>query len=60
MTTANRIKEVQIYSGGTYCGNGIFETLSECIEFFNNDPYADKAVIYDAETGKKTTIKKNN
>ena len=51
---------INIYSGGVFCGNGIFETLEQCTDYFNNDLFADKAVITDTETRKRTTIKKES
>lgn len=37
------------YSGGTYCGNGFFETLDECFEFAN-DGFCDYVrIVNDAD-----------
>lgn len=48
---------INIYCGGTYCGNGFFETEAEAIRWAEADPFCDKARITDMETGKKRTIK---
>lgn len=47
---------VNKYCGRTYCGNGFFNTLDECVEFAN-DGFCDKAKIVDTVTDTKITIK---
>ena len=51
---------INIYSGGTFCGNGYFETEEEAIAWFESDPFCDKARITNLESGKKRTITKEN
>lgn len=48
---------INIFSGKQFCGNGIFDTLGECMEFLEHDGFADKAKILDSETGAQYTIK---
>ena len=40
--------EVKKYAGGTYCGNGFFETMDECYEFAN-DGFCDYMRVYDTK-----------
>ena len=47
---------VNKYCGRTYCGNGFFNTVEECLAFAK-DGFCDKAVISDSETGEKQTIR---
>ena len=51
---------VEIYNGGTYCGNGYFETVEECMKFAIsegiNDGLIDKAKIVNQETGQRTIV----
>lgn len=47
---------VNKYCGRTYCGNGFFNTIDECVEFAN-DGFCDKAKIVDTVTDTKITIK---
>ena len=49
---------IEIFCGGTYCGNGIFETLDDCRTFFENDEFCDRAKIIDLETGTTYKVKK--
>lgn len=51
---------VEISCGGTYCGNGFFNTIEECKKFLEDDGFCDKAVIYDLETQEKTVVKLTN
>lgn len=46
--------ECKKYCGGTYCGNGEFDTLDECYEFAD-DGFCDYMNVYD--TFKDVTIK---
>lgn len=48
---------IHIYCGGTYCGNGLFETEEEAIRWAEADPFCDKARLVNMETGKRRTIK---
>lgn len=48
--------EVCKYCGRTYCGNGFFETLDECL-IFANDGFCDRAVITSRNDGMKLKIK---
>ena len=54
----NAIYLVEIYDGGTYCGNAIKETYGDCLDFFNNDPFCDKAIIKNLETGDKNVVRR--
>lgn len=47
---------VNKYSGRTYCGNGFFKTMDECIKFAN-DGFCTRAVIADCKTGAKFTVR---
>ena len=49
---------INIFCGSTYCGNGYFETEKKAIEWFEADPFCDKAQIVDLKTNKKHTIKR--
>lgn len=46
---------VNKYCGRTYCGNGFFNTIEECMEFAN-DGFCDKAIISD-NNGNKWTVR---
>lgn len=48
---------INIYCGGTYCGNGYFDTEEEAIRWAEADPFCDKAKLVNFETGEKRTIK---
>ena len=48
---------IEIYSGGTYCGNAFFDTEEECIQWLKEDGFCDKGIIKDLETGKKRVVK---
>lgn len=48
---------VEIYGGRTYCGNGFFDTFDECVKFFENDAFCDKAIITNIETGEVVKLK---
>ena len=50
---------INIYCGGTYCGNGFFDDENKAIEWAKNDAFCDKAKIVNVETGEKKTIKFN-
>ena len=47
---------VNKYSGRTYCGNGFFGTIDECVKFAN-DGFCTRAVIKDCKTGAKFTVR---
>lgn len=49
---------VEIYCGGTYCGNAFCDTYDDCLEFFKNDEFCDKAIIKNLETGNKNVVRK--
>lgn len=36
------------YSGGTWCGNGLFSTIDECLEFAR-DGFCDYVRVFDEE-----------
>ena len=48
---------VEIYCGGTYCGNAFCETFEECVEWAKADGFCDKAKITELATGEKKIIK---
>lgn len=50
---------VEIYSGRIYCGNAFKETYEECMKWFEEDGFCDRAKITDLETGKKYIVKIN-
>lgn len=49
---------VEIYDGGTYCGNATKDTYGDCLDFFKADEFCDKAIIKDLETGDKKVVRK--
>ena len=50
---------VEIYCGRTYCGNALCDTYGACLDFFKNDPFCDKAIIKNLETGEKNIVRMN-
>lgn len=48
---------VEIYCGRAYCGNAVYETFDECVEFFHNDGLCNRAKITELETGEVTVIR---
>lgn len=40
---------INVYSGGTYCGNAFFQTFEECVEWFKEDEFVDEAIIKDSD-----------
>lgn len=47
--------EASKYSGGTYCGNGFFDSIQECIDFAN-DGFCDYVRIASEEISLKVKI----
>lgn len=37
------------YAGRVYCGNGLFDTVNECIDFAN-DGFCDRLIIFNNKT----------
>lgn len=48
---------VEIYAGGTYCGNALCDTYGACLDFFKADEFCDKAIIKNLETGDKNVVR---
>lgn len=47
---------VNKYCGRTYCGNGHFDTMEECMAFIN-DGFCDRGVIVDTLSNSNRKIK---
>ena len=48
---------INIFCGKQFCGNALCDTLGECMEFLENDGFADSAKITDMQEGTEFTIK---
>ena len=48
---------IDIYAGGTYCGNGSFESIEDCLKFLKEDVFCDEGKIIELETERRCTAR---
>ena len=48
---------IEIYAGGTYCGNASCESVEDCLKFLENDGFCDEGKIIDFYNQRRCTAR---